>query len=186
MQPGQHVVLDAQRREHASLLERADDAAPRDCRRPQPRQGRTVVGHAPAGGPKIAGDRVECGGLAGAIRTDHARDRAHSHVEGDAFERGHAAEPPGEIPDGEHHARGAGAAGSTRRDATRALSRGTMPRGRKNTSSTSSTPYASICHCHDVAARSASGNTVKSPAPTRGPASVPLPPATTMMTIVTV
>src|SRR2546427_62727 len=93
-------------------------------------------------------------------------------------EAGHAAEPHGEIPDGEHYCRGV-----REKDE---LMGGTMPRGMKATSRTRTTPYASICLCHDVAARSASGSAVKSTAPTRGPASVPLPPATTMMTIVTV
>jgi hypothetical protein len=63
---------------------------------------------------------------------------------------------------------------------------GTMPRGRKNTSTTRTTPYASICHCQAMASRSASGSAVKSSAPTTGPTSVPLPPAMTMMTMVTV
>ena len=40
VEPGQHVVLDAQRRKDARLLERADDPAPRDRRRAEPGQRR--------------------------------------------------------------------------------------------------------------------------------------------------
>src|SRR5206468_11184041 len=188
MQPGQHVVLHAQGGEHARLLERADDASTGDRGGPQARQRGAVVRDEPAGGPQIAGDRVERGGLAGAVRADDARDRAGSNLERHALERGHAAEPHGEISDRQHHRRMVGESGSAGAwlPAITRASQGTMPRGRKKTSSTSSTPYASIYHCHDAAARSASGSTVKSVAPTTGPASVPLPPATTMMTIVTV
>src|SRR5262245_29930798 len=174
---GQHVVLDAQRGKHAGSLKRANDTAPRDRRGSQPAQRCAVVGDAAAGWTEVAGDRIERSRLAGAVGPDHAGDRARAHVERHRLERGHAAAAHGEISNRESQ------------DAPRlrsACNAGTIPRGRKNTSSTSSTPYASICHCHDAAARRVSGSTVKSTAPTSGPASVPLPPATTMMTIVTV
>src|SRR5215510_14175090 len=75
MKAGQHVVLHAERGEHAGLLERADDAPPRDRGGPEPRQRGAVVRDAAAAGPEIAGDRVEGGGLAGAVGTDDARER---------------------------------------------------------------------------------------------------------------
>src|SRR5439155_25761795 len=96
------VVLNAQRGKDARLLECADDPAPGDRRGPEARERGTVVRDAAAGGPEIAGDRVERGGLAGTVGADDAGNRAGAHLEGDALERGHAAESHGQIVDGEH------------------------------------------------------------------------------------
>ena len=144
----------------------------------RPRERLAAERHPPAVRPQIAGDDVEGGGLARAVGADQARDRARAHRERHAGQRGDAAERDGEI--------GTSSATASRAPPRRVTSAGTMPRGRKKTSSDEQHAVGSICHCQDVASRSASGSTVKSSAPTTGPASVPLPPATTMMTIVTV
>src|SRR3990172_7142396 len=55
---------------------------------------------------------------------------------------------------------------------------GRGPAGEKKKTRGRRTPRkGSISHCQEVASRSASGGGVKRTAPTRGPASVPLPPA---------
>src|SRR5262249_12873475 len=184
-----------------------------DVARPAPAERVAVPGDAATCRSQVTGDRIERGGLTGAVGTDETGDRAALHTKGNSGQRDHAAELHAEIRDVEHYSHeseprrilnrrpgprrilngpteplrisgGPPAAGAVRRVVATMV--GTMPRGRKNTHPTSTRPYASICHCHATASRSASGSTVNSSAPTTGPASVPWPPAITMITIVTV
>ena len=92
MRPDQHVLHQRHVGEEPQILEGAGDAALDD------HVGRET-GHILAGEPHLAaigldeaGDQVEEGGLAGAVRPDNADDRARHDVEVDPSHRLNAAE----------------------------------------------------------------------------------------------
>src|SRR5262249_53121192 len=124
MQAGAHVVEDAQRREHARSLKRADDAAARDVAWPAPAERRAVPGDTATCRSQITRDRIERGRLAGAVGADEAGDRTALHTKGDSGQSGHAAELDPKIFNAQH-------VRAALRVAATIL--GTMPRGRKNT-----------------------------------------------------
>ena len=89
----QHVAEHGQPLQHIGLLKRPDQARLRD------RVGRAAgdvgapVSHRSRGRPVEAGDQVETGGLARAVRPDQADDLAGAHLEGDIRQRRQAAKP---------------------------------------------------------------------------------------------
>src|SRR5262249_33575195 len=101
----------------------------------------------PVGRLHEAGDDVERGGLAGAVRADQADDGAERDLEADPAERDQPADVDGEIAHLERYATGRTCFAGPAHEATFARSRspcgirtrirstnaGTMPRGRKNT-----------------------------------------------------
>src|SRR5262249_35046970 len=187
MKPGEHVVEHGEAGKHARLLERADEAAPGDGVGAPAGDADALVADQAGRRPLKAGDHVERRRFTGAVRADQAGDGAGRHLEADVAERGDAAEAHRDAADlDRRRTRAPLAAGDAHRPRQRPASTGTMPRGMKYSTAIRSAPYKSICQCHGVNARSASGSTVKMTAPTTGPNSVPFPPATTMMTIVTV
>src|SRR5213078_1860744 len=97
MQPRAHIVEHAERGEHARALERADDTATGDVAGPPSVERLALPRDASAARSQIAGDGVERGGLARAVRTDEAGDRAGLHAKRDSGEREHAAERDPEI-----------------------------------------------------------------------------------------
>src|SRR5215467_9816722 len=105
MQAGAHVVEDAQRREHARPLKRADDAAARDVARPAPAERVAVPDDAATRRSQVTGDRIERGRLAGAVGADETGDRPALHTKGNSGQRDHAAELHAEIRDVEHYSR---------------------------------------------------------------------------------
>src|SRR4029077_4514600 len=176
VQPDEHVVEGAATAEHARLLESAHQAERRDLARLQSAQLLPHEGNVARGRRKVAGDRVERGGLAGAVGTDERQHLAFAHLHAHFGDCGQAAEAHREVFDLKNC--------SHPRIFVKA---GTMPRGRKYTTSTMSRPYTIHCASGAIAAaRSPSGRRPKISPPTTGPASVPLPPVITMITIVTV
>src|SRR6185436_15074428 len=176
VQPDEHVVERAAAAEHARLLEGAHEAEQRDLARLHAFQVLPQEHHFTRGRRKVSGDGVERGGLAGAVGTDEREHLAFAHLHAHVGDGGEAAEPHRQT------------SYLKNRNHPRILVRaGTMPRGRKYTTSTISTPYTIHCASGAIAAaRRPSGRRPKISPPTTGPASVPLPPVITMITIVTV
>ena len=75
-----------------------------------PVMSRPSNAHAAAVGAQMAGQEIEQGRLAGAVRTDHRGDALRRHVEADARDRGEAVERLADVADLKHRAASARAA----------------------------------------------------------------------------
>jgi hypothetical protein len=95
----QHVVDDGHSLERAVVLEGAQDAAGGDAVRRQAEDRLAGEAHLAAGGGIRAGDEVEGGALAGAVRPDHAEDLAFAHLEVEAVHGEQTAEALGQVAD---------------------------------------------------------------------------------------
>src|SRR5262249_58197080 len=69
---------------------------------PKPHDAAATVDDVAGGGPQIAGDGVERGGLAGAVRADQREHLALAHLEGHVADRDEAAEADLQAGDAEH------------------------------------------------------------------------------------
>src|SRR5262249_45588970 len=165
---------------------------------PKPHDAAATVDDVAGGGPQIAGDGVERGGLAGAVRADQREHLALAHLERHVADRDEAAETDRQAADAEHRVAHCGApvaastGGPPLRARTLRLSHqpctaGTMPCGSRKTIAIISAPNTIHCASGSIAsARSTSGTMPKIRPPTTGPARVPFPPVITMITMVTV
>src|SRR5215510_7377296 len=203
MKADQDVLEHATPAENARLLERAHKAELGDAVGFQAVQAGATEDDLAYSRREIAGDRIERRRLAGAVGADEGENLPLPHLEAQVVDGEEAAEVDRQPLDDEagvslrRAGRGGGhgepfAAGAapTARSCHRSHHRetaGTMPSGKKVTSSTIATPYTIHWISGLIAsARSVSGSSPKISPPTTGPASVPLPPVTTMITMVTV
>ncbi len=134
----QHEVLDhGQVREHARVLEGADQAAPGEPRRVGPPHDAAVEADLPAVGGQVAGDEVEDRRLARPVRPDQTGDRPRLHGE---RARVHGDDAPEalarrfDLEQRRHEAttssvRRSGGSRRTRSRRARSLSDGRIPRG---------------------------------------------------------
>src|SRR5436309_1466015 len=202
MQPDQQIVVNAVVRKYAGALECADQTEISDLMRLQSIERRSTIAHGAMGWIQKAGNDVERRRLAGAVRPDQADDLALANRKVHVRERNETAEMDGHLFHPQcrrgscHHAcslasRSEKATGASvsirfRRFANRCASDGTMPRGNTNRMTISTPPYAIHCASGAMIGRRNTGNSPKIMPPTTGPASEPLPPVMTMITIVTV
>src|SRR5439155_20564621 len=93
-----HVVKDRQGRKEPDILEGSRDALLGDLIRLSSHNGASSKTDLAFGGPIHAGDEVEDGGLAGAIRPDETDQFALAHLQVQRGNRGETAEPDGAIP----------------------------------------------------------------------------------------
>jgi hypothetical protein len=98
---GHDVLLGIETGQHAHQLEGARDAAPRDPVGGLAGDARPVEQDLAAAGGERAGDEVEHGGLAGAIRPDQAEEFALCDVEAHVIDRDEAAEGRARRAEGE-------------------------------------------------------------------------------------
>ena len=89
--------------DHLHVLEGARHAALRDLARGQAVDALAAQRHLAARGRQHAGDEVEGGRLAGAVRADQAEDLAGAHLEADVVDRHQAAELLAHRLHVEHH-----------------------------------------------------------------------------------
>ena len=113
--PIMHVLEHADALEHAGALEGARQAQRGDLVRLQIVQRGAAIAHLALGRPQKAGDDVEGGGLAGAVRADQADDLALVDDEIHVGDRNQAAEMNRDMLDRQHAA--ASAAESARSSA---------------------------------------------------------------------
>src|SRR5690606_22437581 len=99
-----HIVLHREREERAHNLEGTADATLADNVGWEPVDALAGKRDRPCVGRKDAGDHVEQGGLAGAVRADDGEDFAPLHVEADAIDRKQTAEALGRTVDGQERA----------------------------------------------------------------------------------
>src|SRR6266568_1076286 len=175
---GQHVLDRRELLEEADVLEGPGHAQHHDAMRLHAQQRPLAEADRPAVGAVVAGDEVEGGGLAGAVRADEPDDGALRHVEGDVVHGGEAAEA---LRDPPHLEQRAHCASSTRdRSPSRKRGRrsGSRPWVRKSIISTMTSPKTSM---RAVAKpRKASGSATTSTAPRMTPGMEPAPPRMTM------
>ena len=98
------IVLDRQRRERPHDLEGAADAAPADAIGRKPVDALAGERDAAAVRCVHAGDHVEQGRLAGAVRADDGVDAAFGHLEAEPIDRDEAAEALADIVDRQERA----------------------------------------------------------------------------------
>src|SRR5262245_39976729 len=206
VQPDQHILEHAVVLKDACTLERSDQAEAGDFVRFEAVQQGSAIADLASRGLEESGEDVESGGLAGAIRADQADDLAvanrevqigngdepaemHRHVRDredvlarSRLERRHCPSPGLELP--------AQMTPTGRPLNVQFLSHrstaGTIPWGRTKTIRIIKPPYRIHCTAGAANERTITGRKPKISPPTIGPASVPLPPVITMITIVTV
>src|SRR5882672_3614887 len=158
----QHVVDHRHAGERPVMLEGAHHAARGDAVRRQAEDRLAGEAHLAARRRIGAGDDVEGGRLAGAVRADHAEDLAFVDLE---VERGHGGEPAealGQLLDLENRSH-----------------MPTRPPGWKRIAATTSTPNTSAWWC-PTSGESQNGSRNSSTAPITAPAWRPAPPTITM------
>ena len=132
VEAGEHVFEQRELLEEADLLEGAGDAEPRPLVRRQPDQVRLIEEKRARVGLIDAGEEVQQGRLAGAVRADQREDRALRDMDRDVVHRAHAAEALVQL-----------FCFKERRHANlflKAIHAWTMPPGMKSTTSVSATP----------------------------------------------
>src|SRR5207247_3399055 len=141
------VLLDRFAARQRDVLEGTGHAEPRHVARAQLREIRAAEPHRAGRRPVGAGDDVEHGGLARAVRPDHGVDGAGRDVERDAVERDDTGEPdrdPVDLQCGRHglHRRSTGRA-SPADDSSRSTSTSvSWPRYRSRTESSDASSLA--------------------------------------------
>src|SRR6185312_13285857 len=159
-----HVLAHAHRAEGLRDLEGPSDAEAEARARRQALEVAPVDADRPGVGPQLAIEKIEAGGLAGAIGADHRHPLARGDREADIGHGAHGAEGFREIARLENH---------RRRRTTEA-----RPPGSARTSARIAKPTAARQYSKPRAA--ASWSQVYAAAPQTGPVSVWIPPSSTM------
>src|SRR5690606_8911810 len=170
-------------REQADVLERAHHAGARDAHVAQAleaqRLSAAIQGEAAGARAVEAGEAVEHGGLAGAVGADDGGDGARVGAKREVVDRGHALEAHAQPLDREQWRAHEGARSGRRSVGSRQASR---PCGRQTMISTMAAPNASSRNCAN--SRPNSGSSVRNSAASTTPTWLPMPPSTTMATMV--